>query len=314
MASRDSFEHGFSTWLLAFGLLGSGCEIIAPLAAVNQDAAPPAAGCSSLPASKVLTDSTGAMWVTARVQIANSPECVYIDKTEVPVAAYAAWASANPGFAKWHTWCASWKAPGPSNPSSDPTDTCATKIPASQVDPFASLKPIRCVDWCDAEAFCRTARGGRLCYVTVAGGSAQPENKNEEWSSACSNSDTTVWPWGNSAEGGVCNVGQPPQGCGTTGFSCGPVQVQTFSACVDNAGVFDLIGNVAEWLGVCNAQSISNASSPCNTAGGSYATDLVACHDGPTGQSVAKSSRLPDLGFRCCYDLLPVESQDAGLL
>src|SRR5258708_12152065 len=108
-----------STWLLAFGLLGSGCEIVALLAAVNQDAASPAAGCSSLPASKVLTDSTGAMWVTARVQIANSPECVYMDETEVPVAAYAGWASPNPGSPKCHARAAALTPPAPSNQSNN---------------------------------------------------------------------------------------------------------------------------------------------------------------------------------------------------
>src|SRR5208337_33032 len=104
--------------------------------------------------------------------------------------------------------------------------------PASQGLPFDPQKPIRCVDWCDAQAFCTAARGGRLCYRVASGGSAQPENKNNEWPSACSNSDTTEWPWGN-PDAGVCNLGQPPQGCGTSGFSCGPAEVGTFGACVD---------------------------------------------------------------------------------
>jgi sulfatase modifying factor 1 len=298
-------------WLLGFAPLIGACEIIAPLDDVNQDAGS-GKGCASLLGSKILTDSTGAMWGAAVVPIANSPECIYMDTTEVTVAAYTAWATANPGFTKWHVWCA-WKGTGPSNPAGATADTCAANVPTSQELPFAPQKPIRCVDWCDAEAFCRSARGGRLCYRYSVGGSSQPEGVNNEWPSACSNASTTEWPWGNSRDGGVCNVGQSPQGCGTDGFSCGPAVVQTYPTCVNQAQIFDLVGNVSEWLGVCSAQMLTTASSSCMIAGGSYANpfDTIRCDD--VSSLRPKSSRLPDVGIRCCYDLTLVERRDAGL-
>jgi formylglycine-generating enzyme required for sulfatase activity len=255
------------------------------------------------------------MWASALVQITNSPACIYMDATEVTVAAYTAWATANPTFAAWDPACTAWKPPGPSNPAASPGDTCTASVPSSQADPFDPQKPIRCVDWCDAQGFCNAARGGRLCYRAAVGGSLQPENKADEWPSACSNSGTTAWPWGDDPDAGECNVGQPPQGCGTNGFSCGPVEVAMFGTCVDRAKVFDLIGNVSEWMGICSAQGITTGASSCETAGGSYADplDSIHCND-LLGVEYPKSSRRAEVGFRCCYDLNLIEKQDAGLL
>jgi len=75
-----------------------------------------------------------------------------------------------------------------------------------------------------------------------------------------------------------------------------------------------LIGNVTEWLGVCNSEAITTSPSPCLTSGGGYADtiDNVRCDDHTSTRP--KSTRAPDLGFRCCYDLTLVELQDAGLL
>jgi formylglycine-generating enzyme required for sulfatase activity len=192
---------------------------------------------------------------------------------------------------------------------------CAMTIPGNQADPFMSDKPIRCVDWCDGEAFCRIARGsgnlGHLCYRTVSGGTVQPENQKAEWPSACSNSGNTTWPWGDMADGGVCNLDQ--QGCGSSGFSCGPASVQTFPSCKSASGIFDLIGNVSEWLGICGANNATSPDTPCMMAGGGYLDTLASVGCFNVEPSLAKSGRRPDVGFRCCYDLTPADRQQAGL-
>jgi sulfatase modifying factor 1 len=301
---------------LGLCLLLCSCEILAPLDDVNADAALSRPVCEALPAQKVKSvppSGTGPDWTVVLVPYAGEADAAYIDKTEVTVEEYQPWADANAGsFTSWHPWC-QWKDRGPSNPSGVPADACSTSIPTNQPEPFARKKPIRCVDWCDAEAFCRTARGGRLCYVAAGGGAVAPEGRPDEWKSACSNRSRTVWPWGDtSSQPNICNLGQQA-GCGASGFTCGPAPVQTFRDCRNESGAFDLIGNVAEWADLCGNQSLSDSTGSCITMGGSYADSLERLSCGTYFSNFPKSSRSPAVGIRCCYDLTPLERQTCGL-
>ncbi len=244
----------------------------------------------------------------ALVRLPQGSGCVYMDQTEVTVAEYRAFADSNARFQSWDPRCVSWKQTL-SNPSRTPDDACT--IPRDQADPFADQKPIRCVDWCDAQAYCQSAPRGRLCYQLANGGSAQPENMPDEWPSACTNAGTTAWPWGNAPDLTACNVDQPDQGCAAAGFSCGPVAVATFPGCVGPSKIYDLIGNVREWIGVCEAVGASAPDGACDTGGGGYGDPIESCTN-PNG-AVAKSNRRPDVGVRCCYDLSETQRQVAGL-
>ena len=135
MGARGGVGHAFSVFGL--GTVLGACEIVAPIDAVNTgDASEPPMGCDLLDPSKVSTASAetgGASWRVALVRLAGSSECIYMDKTEVTVAAYQAWASGNAAFTDWHSWCAAWKPSGPSNPSVMVADECAAAIPPSQI-------------------------------------------------------------------------------------------------------------------------------------------------------------------------------------
>ncbi len=307
--AQPSWRSSLGQCLLLFAC---SCELVAPLRDVEKPEASVDLGCGELPRAKVESTTTGSGpdWGVVLVRLAASPEAIYMDKTEVTVAEYQPWVDGSGGsFTDWHAWCSN-KTPGASNPAKAAMDACTATIPARQTDPFALEKPIRCVDWCDAEAFCRTARNGHLCYKSVGGGTALPENKADEWSSACNNAATTVWPWGDAHDLSACNLGQS-HACGSFGFSCGPVPVQTFPRCRNVNGNFDLIGNVAEWLGTC-AANMTSPESGCQIAGGSYDDELdsLNCSD---LKAQPKYGRSPAIGFRCCYDLTLAERQKCGL-
>jgi sulfatase modifying factor 1 len=269
--------------------------------------------CGALPPSEILSvvpGRAGPQWQAARVDLPATSNCAYMDETEVTVAEYGAWADASGGFTDWDSRCVPWKTTV-SDPERSPSDACVMAIPADEDDHFAPDKPIRCVDWCDAEAFCRDERGGHLCYRTAGGGSVQPENEPDEWPSACSNADTTVWPWGNGPDATLCNIGQPATGCTSVGFSCGVAPVRSFTGCVNENGIFDLIGNVQEWLGICAAIDPSSPDGTCALRGGGYDDSLAGSGCG-LDETLPKATRLPDVGFRCCYDLTAAQREMAG--
>jgi formylglycine-generating enzyme required for sulfatase activity len=61
-----------------------------------------------------------------------------------------------------------------------------------------------------------------------------------------------------------------------------------------SSGVFDMVGNVAEWVNACDANS--GAVDGCETIGGSFA-DNGTC----TLSSLKhRDEQLPGVGFRCC--------------
>jgi formylglycine-generating enzyme required for sulfatase activity len=121
-----------------------------------------------------------------------------------------------------------------------------------------------------------------------------------------------VWPWGDVPKSNACNLGQQA-GCGGFGFSCGPVPVRSFEGCRNGNGIFDLIGNVTEWLGNCAALKVDAPEGACSTIGGSYDDTIenLTCRNALS--TFSKSGRSPRIGFRCCYDLTPVERQTCGL-
>jgi hypothetical protein len=123
-----------------------------------------------------------------------------------------------------------------------------------------------------------------------------------------------MWPWGANTDPSLCNLDQSTRGCGLGGgFSCGPLPAPSLPRCKNAAGISDLIGNVREWVGVCDARALEAPDGPCWALGGSYddALDNLGCHR--LGPSFSKSARRPDLGFRCCHELSAPDRLKAGL-
>lgn len=135
------------------------------------------------------------------------------------------------------------------------------------------------MSWCDAYAFCDWA-GKRMCRSGSRDASAG------EWYEACSAFGTRKYAYGNAYVATVCND--------TNTHS---VAVGSASLCEGGVagGLFDMNGNVDEYIDNCNA-----ARDSCYAVGGNW-TDLAnatcsfATSSGPTAS-------LYGIGFRCCAD------------
>jgi formylglycine-generating enzyme required for sulfatase activity len=262
--------------------------------------------CNVLPASKL--DARG----MATLVLSKQPDgtCYWIDKTEVTVQQYTTFLAAvlpdaqaidwsQVGALEQRTQVCSWKT-APSDPVDDTTDTC-TQTTTVEADAFAASKPIRCIDWCDAEAFCNWA-GKDLCGGLINGSFVGPADVADQWGLACS-AGAQSYITGSMAVNGACNVGLTEAQCYSELHEpqCGPTAVGSFAECTSPGGVVDMIGNVAEWVLSC-ASSDGGPNTLCQVRGGSFNDDLVKT----TCFSVApnaRGTRDRGIGIRCCERL-----------
>jgi sulfatase modifying factor 1 len=150
-------------------------------------------------------------------------------------------------------------------------------------------RPVVCVDWCDARAFC-TAAGKRMCGK-VGGGTVDPgaylDANSNEWFRACSNGGTQKFPYGSLYGAGKCNDINAP--------TTSPTNVGSLAQCVGGyPGLYDMSGNVREWEDSCNVNG-------CNARGGAYLDlpDNVTC---TAAILTTRTAATKELGFRCCSD------------
>lgn len=189
----------------------------------------------------------------------------YVDSTEVTVGQYALFVAAK------------------GDDTSGQSAECAwndTFVPLEKGE--APHHPVTHVDFCDAAAYCAWADkqlcgkigGGPLAFADLA------SSTKSQWFAACGGSKGQPYPYGSSFQGGVCNsstdeLAEVGSHDGCEGFS---------------SGVFDMVGNVAEWVNACEANL------GCQTIGGHYA------ESGTCSLSSLKhrDEQLPNVGFRCC--------------
>jgi formylglycine-generating enzyme len=152
-------------------------------------------------------------------------------------------------------------------------------------------RPMRCVDWCDARAFCEWA-GLRLCGKI--GGGANPfasyeDPGSSQWHAACGGTANTPYPYGGSFNQAACHFNAPS----------GPaVDVGAKTACEGGyKGLFDMLGNIGEWEDSCNGST--GAGDDCRIRGGYYAetADSVECG---TNDFYTRDDTSPKFGIRCC--------------
>ena len=212
-----------------------------------------------------------------------------IDKYEVTNAQYEAYLSLNPSPANQPSLC-SWNT----NLHPEAGNGCAD-LEDYKPGPFPD-RPITCVDWCDAKAYCEYY-GKRLCGA-IDGGGLSPNDYDDpsvsQWHAACTINGVRSFTYGNSYESGRCND--------LSSTFTGPGNVDDFPLC--NGGVqpnnfYCMSGNVHEWEDACSG---SGASAQCTIRGGAW---LVSGN----GASCAGSSRVQrradsrdqDMGIRCCW-------------
>ncbi len=204
-----------------------------------------------------------------------------IDATEVTVASYQAFVDSKPSVAEQPYACLG-------------NATFANACPATN----PTKEPVRCVDWCDARAYCASV-GKRLCGAdATSDGGAMPFEApataaENQWYSACSHAGELTYPYGDSyAESACWGATHPPVGA---------LAVKAAASCTGGyTGLFDMSGGLAEWVDSCNAEK--GMGDGCRIRGGSYAAtpEQMRCD----WQSASPRDTVSNyIGIRCCADL-----------
>lgn len=121
----------------------------------------------------------------------------------------------------------------------------------------------------EAAAMCEE-RGARLC-------------DQEEWRAACAGPDNLRYPYGNRVNATACNTAS------IAGYAQNRGASGSMRQCVTAAGVYDMVGNVGEW--VSNGRAVGGDSTTSHKS-----VDCRAAGVPPRG------FKGDTLGFRCCVD------------
>jgi hypothetical protein len=194
-------------------------------------------------------------------------ESFYVDSTEVTVADYDAFVTAKNGDTSGQPAACSWNTKYEPAMAAGPDDY-----------------PVSYVDWCDATAYCSWA-GKHLCRgigdIALSTASLFDATKSQ-WFLAC---------------GGGGYHPNADHMCNSVDGNGDTAPVATFPGCEGYyPGLFDMEGNVAEWVDVCDGDT--GASDNCYPLGGSTIDSESYCDE--KYDSIPRSDTGYTIGFRCC--------------
>jgi formylglycine-generating enzyme required for sulfatase activity len=135
----------------------------------------------------------------------------------------------------------------------------------------------------------------RLCGQIGGGAVADSlasDPTRSQWYLACAGSGSATYPYGNSYNPTICKgVDSPPPAAHEVGAG----------NCQGHApGLFDMSGNVFEWIDSCTTALGGNDF--CRMMGGGFNSppDELACDFRALN---TRRTTQPNVGFRCCADL-----------
>jgi formylglycine-generating enzyme required for sulfatase activity len=179
-------------------------------------------------------------------------------------------------------------------------DYCIDKFEAPNHE---GAKPLVMQSADDARAWC-ASHGKRLCT-------------EDEWIGACQGDDHRAYPYGNQHVGGRCNDDKQWKEVHEDTLGHWPSDAAKAHAkelyqatpsgskqgCVTEDGVYDMTGNVEEWVVRTREHSMSDW--PYILAGcywsGCYGDKTPTCHS--TNAAHGPAFRFYETGFRCCKDV-----------
>jgi formylglycine-generating enzyme required for sulfatase activity len=223
-----------------------------------------------------------------------------IDATEVTVAQYAEFVAARAGDPSGQIPECAW------NLYFEPPEGCTRNL---YDRPQPELHSQECVDWCDAAAYCSWA-GKRLCggiderQVPLA---ALTDATKDAWYNACSSGGVNHYPFGNTCSTMPCILSGLWSNQVPAGYACQPSGAYQ--------GVWDLVGNVAEWEDSCTRNPVGGGKlDACQIRGAAYGGQELAggcatwddltetsCGSVPIESTrIGRSVGWTRIGFRCC--------------
>lgn len=160
--------------------------------------------------------------------------------------------------------------------------------------------PATQVTQCEAQVYCRwagkTLCGARTKGTTLTGATAR--TASSMWTFACwSGTTARAYPYGDTYQRETC-LGERLLGSSPGTVPVDPTGTKCRSTVEPFRQVIDLSGSVAEWEDACSSADVT---ATCQVRGGSWDTMESSGLRCDADRQVPRGSRLPDVGFRCCY-------------